>query len=164
MFSNGKSGETEKEVLLPASKNAYITGFSLSGGQPSNNVRPRVCDEADSSSNPNPMISMIPPPPAPVGSNFLCQKPRLDYGFQNYDLSTYRRYTTRFLTYKSWPKSHPIKADQLTRAGFLYTGEGDKVTCPWCRIQLTEWETYDVPIEEHRRHSPYCDFIKMLFP
>ena len=151
-------------MLLAASKNAFTSGFLLTGGQSSNNVRQRLSDETESASNPNPMTSMPPPPLGPVGGNFLYQKPRLEYGFQNYDLSTYRRYTTRFLTYKSWPKSHPIKADQLTRAGFLYTGEGDKVTCPWCRILLTEWETYDVPIEEHRRHSPYCDFIKMLFP
>ena len=104
MFLNGKPGDSEKEVLLPASKTAFTGGFSHTGGQSSNNVRPRACDETDSGSNPNP------------------------------------------------------------RAGFLYTGEGDKVTCPWCRIQLTEWDTYDVPIEEHRRHSPYSDFIKMLFP
>ena len=152
MFSNGKSVEPEKEVLLPASKSGFTGGFSLTGGQSSNNRRQRANDETDSTSNQNPMISMPPPTIGPVGGSFLCQKPRLDYGFQNYELSSYRRYITRFLTYKSWPKSHPIKAEQLTRAGFLYTGEGDKVSCPWCRIQLTEWETYDVPIEEHRRH------------
>ena len=62
------------------------------------------------------------------------------------------------------PKSHPIRQDALTRAGFLYTGEGDKVTCPWCKISLIEWETYDIPMDEHKRHAPTCEFVKMIMP
>ena len=62
------------------------------------------------------------------------------------------------------PKSHPVRPDQLCRAGFVYTGEGDKVICPWCKIRLIEWEPYDIPFEEHRRHSTSCDFLKMLMP
>ena len=88
----------------------------------------------------------------------------MEFQVKKYDLSYYQRYCNRFMTFQSWPKSHPIRPDQLSRAGFLNTGEGDKVTCPWFRIHLIEWESYDIPIDEHRRHSPYCDFIKMLFP
>ena len=57
-----------------------------------------------------------------------------------------------------------LRRDQLARAGFFYTGEGDKVICPWCNVCLNEWEAFDLAIEEHKRHSLYCDFILMLFP
>ena len=67
-------------------------------------------------------------------------------------------------TFRTWPKSHPIRPDALTRAGFLYTGEGDKVTCPWCKISLIEWETYDIPMDEHKRHAPTSEFVKMIMP
>ena len=50
----------------------------------------------------------------------------------------------------------------LCQAGILYTGHGDKVYCPWCRIMLIEWESYDKPLDEHKRHSPMCDFVKMI--
>ena len=29
---------------------------------------------------------------------------------------------------------------------------------------LIEWESYDRPLEEHRRHAPMCDFMKILTP
>ena len=50
------------------------------------------------------------------------------------------------------------------KAGFYYSGEGDKVICPWCNLNLTEWESYDIPMEEHQRHLPYCAFVLMLCP
>ena len=86
-----------------------------------------------------------------------------DYIFQC-DPLVYKKYVTRFESFRTWPKSHPVRPDQLCRAGFVYTGEGDKVICPWCKIKLIEWEPYDIPFEEHRRHSTSCDFLKMLMP
>ena len=80
------------------------------------------------------------------------------------DVNSLRKYDDRYATFNLWPKAHPVRKDQLARAGFFYTGEGDKVICPWCNICLNEWEAFDLPIEEHKRHSPYCDFILMLFP
>ena len=71
------------------------------------------------------------------------------------DYSGYKRYAT----FRTWPKSHPIRPDALTQAGFLYTGEGDKVTCPWSKISRIEWETYDSPMDEHKRHAPIRSFI-----
>ena len=75
----------------------------------------------------------------------------------------YKKFDRRLTTFKSWPKSIPINPDDLARAGFLYTGEGDKVFCPWCNICLIQWETYDNPFDEHKKHSPNCDYILMLF-
>ena len=76
----------------------------------------------------------------------------------------YKKYDDRLKTFKTWPKSIPIRPDELVAAGFLYTGEGDRVACPWCQIVLREWETYDRAKQEHQRHSPKCLFVKMTMP
>ena len=57
-----------------------------------------------------------------------------------------------------------MKDTALARAGFLYTGEGEKVMCPWCGVVLTEWEVFDDPHIEHRKWSPQCKFIDMVYP
>ena len=31
-------------------------------------------------------------------------------------------------------------------------------------FELTEWESYHIPMEEHQRHSAYCSFVLMLCP
>ena len=43
-------------------------------------------------------------------------------------------------------KVSPIPAQRYVKAGFYYSSEGDKVICPWCNINLTEWESYDILI------------------
>ena len=72
------------------------------------------------------------------------------------------RYHDRISTFTTWPKSHPIPAQRYVKAGIYYSGEGDKVICPWCNLNLTDWESYDIPMEEHQKHSPYCAFVLML--
>ena len=80
------------------------------------------------------------------------------------DPQVYQKYVSRYESFRTWSKSHPVRPEQLCRAGFVYTGEGDKVMCPWCKIKLIEWEPYDLPFEQYRRHSTSCDFLKMLMP
>ena len=63
-------------------------------------------------------------------------------------------YDERYATFGTWPKSHPICPDDLTRAGILYLGESDKVTSPCYKISLIELETYDAPLDEHRSMLP----------
>ena len=161
MFSNSKSADVEKEVLLSASKPSNNPGFVAGFSMPSNIKPPEKSDSVDGATSLNQRNSLF---PIYDKFDYQCHKPRMEFQFKKYDLSYYQRYCNRFMSFQSWPKSHPIRPDQLSRAGFLYTGEGDKVICPWCRIHLIEWESFDIPIDEHRRHSPYCDFIKMLFP
>ena len=81
-----------------------------------------------------------------------------------YDLYIHSSYRRRYDTFNSWPKSHPIRPENFCRAGFLYTGQEDKVLCPWCKLMLIEWEIYDLPFEEHRRHSPHCSYLDMVMP
>ena len=51
------------------------------------------------------------------------------------------RYDNRISTFATWPKSHPISAQRYVKAGFYYSGEGDKGICPWCKLNLTECES-----------------------
>ena len=84
---------------------------------------------------------------------------------KHFDFINYFKYDDRIFTFKNlWPKTHSMKAEDLAKAGFVYTGEGEKVSCPWCNIILTDWDPFDEAFAEHRRHSPHCDFILMLFP
>ena len=57
----------------------------------------------------------------------------------------YKKYDDRLATFKIWPKSHPVKGYDIAAAGFVYSGHGDKVICPWCQVALIEWETTDKP-------------------
>ena len=163
MFLNSKSAELEKEVLIPASKptnNFGVGGFSMATN-PTSSLEtnpPEKLDTVDAAPSLNQRSSSI----FPIYDifNYQYHKPRMEFQLKKYDLSYYHRYCIRFLNFQSWPKSHPIRPDQISRAGFLYTGEGDKVICPWCRIHLIEWESYDIPMDEHRIHSLYSDLFK----
>ena len=98
-------------------------------------------------------------------SNQANQKPYFGgFALSQWPPSVYQKYDQRILTFNTWPKSHPIHPGGTARGGFIYTGRGDKVYCPWCQISLVEWETFDIHMDEHRRHSPNCEFILMLYP
>ena len=144
--------EDVPDVVRPASKpssQGMVSGFSLQNNQ---NMRYTF---KGALSNTGLHI--------PCQSEFLKRNSNNDLT-QFYDLHIYSNYKRRYETFSSWPKSHPIRAEYLCRAGFLYTGQGDKVLCPWCKLMLIEWEIYDLPMEEHQRHSPHCPFLNMIMP
>ncbi|RWR99775.1 inhibitor of apoptosis protein 2-like protein, partial [Leptotrombidium deliense] len=55
-----------------------------------------------------------------------------------------------------------ISTDQLSRAGFYYTGIGDIVRCFACHGILYNWEVGDDPIMEHKKHFKHCKFIAKI--
>ncbi|XP_014670102.1 PREDICTED: inhibitor of apoptosis protein-like [Priapulus caudatus] len=64
----------------------------------------------------------------------------------------------RLRTFARWSVSF-VRPEQLARAGFYYTGSGDRVKCIFCSGRLQGWERNDVPIEEHTKHFPHCRFV-----
>ena len=66
-------------------------------------------------------------------------------------------------TFGDWPKKDVVDVNALARAGFFYTGNGDRVRCAFCRKCLVNWRPGDEPAEEHRRECPACPFVLQEF-
>ncbi|KFP75431.1 E3 ubiquitin-protein ligase XIAP, partial [Apaloderma vittatum] len=65
----------------------------------------------------------------------------------------------RLGTFVEFPPACPVSASELARAGFVYTGEGDKVKCFSCHATMEGWASGDSTVERHKRLSPNCRFI-----
>ncbi|NXE11959.1 XIAP ligase, partial [Lophotis ruficrista] len=65
----------------------------------------------------------------------------------------------RLGTFVAFPLGCPVSASALARAGFVYTGEGDKVKCFSCHTITEGWAPGDSAVERHKKLSPNCKFI-----
>lgn len=65
----------------------------------------------------------------------------------------------RLTTFVDWPHDHPIRAWDLSAAGFYYLGTGDSVKCYKCSIMLHNWDPTDTPWGEHKKWSPRCPLV-----
>ncbi|NWT04148.1 XIAP ligase, partial [Mionectes macconnelli] len=65
----------------------------------------------------------------------------------------------RLGTFVEFPLDCPVSASALARAGFVYTGEGDKVKCFSCHGTIGGWASGDSALERHKQLSPNCKFI-----
>ncbi|KFV66793.1 Baculoviral IAP repeat-containing protein 7-B, partial [Dryobates pubescens] len=65
----------------------------------------------------------------------------------------------RLGTFVEFPLDCPVSASALARAGFVYTGEGDKVKCFNCHTTIEGWLPGDSAVERHKNLSPNCKFI-----
>lgn len=75
----------------------------------------------------------------------------------------YRRYEDRLRSFADWPKFLNPRPEALARAGFYYIGRGDKVKCFKCGVMLHNWEPNDDPVEEHRRWSHMCQYLRIIY-
>lgn len=69
------------------------------------------------------------------------------------------RECSRLQTYTTFPSYCPVSALTLARAGFFYTGEGDKVRCFSCHATVEGWQRGDSAAGRHKTVSPNCAFI-----
>ncbi|XP_019343325.1 E3 ubiquitin-protein ligase XIAP isoform X1 [Alligator mississippiensis] len=65
----------------------------------------------------------------------------------------------RLKTFVSFPSGCPVSASTLARAGFFYTGEGDKVKCFSCQATVEGWEHGDSAVGRHKNISSDCNFL-----
>ncbi|NWI59636.1 XIAP ligase, partial [Calyptomena viridis] len=65
----------------------------------------------------------------------------------------------RLGTFVEFPLGCPVSALALARAGFVYTGEGDKVKCFSCQTTMEGWAPGDSAVDRHKQLSPNCKFI-----
>ncbi|XP_058066267.1 death-associated inhibitor of apoptosis 1-like [Anopheles bellator] len=68
----------------------------------------------------------------------------------------------RLSSFKCWPKSIRQKPQQLSDAGFFYTGSGDCVVCFSCGGGLNDWKQDDEPWDEHAIHYRYCKYVELI--
>ncbi|KAF3840815.1 hypothetical protein F7725_006677 [Dissostichus mawsoni] len=67
----------------------------------------------------------------------------------------------RISTFARFPASG-VTERSLARAGWFYTGVGDRVQCFRCNVTAEGWQAGDCPSEKHRQLSPSCSFIQSL--
>lgn len=68
----------------------------------------------------------------------------------------------RIESYEDWPKTMRQKPQQLSDAGFYYTGKGDRVCCFSCGGGLKDWEENDDPWEQHAMWYGKCEYLKLM--
>lgn len=66
----------------------------------------------------------------------------------------------RLQTFLTWPQDALIQPQELSEAGFYYTGEDDGVKCYACGVSLKNWEMSDNAWDEHKRWSPNCPLVR----
>ncbi|RWR98622.1 apoptosis 2 inhibitor-like protein, partial [Dinothrombium tinctorium] len=67
----------------------------------------------------------------------------------------------RLATFKNWSIDFISKED-LAKAGFYFLNDGDRVKCHYYKGVIYKWEPGDKPLEEHKRHFPFCSYLKLL--
>jgi len=72
-----------------------------------------------------------------------------------------KREADRLKTYERWPASF-MDPHRLSAAEFYSTNKSDVVRCAFCKVEVGRWEEGDDPFKDHRRWSPYCEFIRGL--
>ncbi|NWW87348.1 XIAP ligase, partial [Rhynochetos jubatus] len=65
----------------------------------------------------------------------------------------------RLGTFVDFPPGCPVSVSALAQAGFVYTGEGDKVQCFRCHATVEGWGPRDCAFQTHTVLSPDCEFV-----
>ena len=76
------------------------------------------------------------------------------------DFDQLRRESVRLSTFHDWPTWTHAQPVELARDGFFFTGLDDRVQCAFCRRFLQSFLADSNPIDEHRKHSPDCSFLR----
>ncbi|KAH9487775.1 Baculoviral IAP repeat-containing protein 7 [Bulinus truncatus] len=66
----------------------------------------------------------------------------------------------RIDTFKTWPRNHFLKPEDLSATGLYYTGISDCVRCFFCGGGLRDWEHGDDLWVEHAKWFPKCPYLR----
>ncbi|KFR06549.1 Baculoviral IAP repeat-containing protein 1, partial [Nipponia nippon] len=99
-----------------------------------------------------------------VGRHFTCSliKENLSTATGDLVLNIFEDEGVRLDSFKTWPAEARVEATALAKAGFFYTGEGDKVQCFNCAGCLHKWEEGEDPREGHAKWFPDPPAISRL--
>ncbi|XP_035664363.1 baculoviral IAP repeat-containing protein 3-like isoform X2 [Branchiostoma floridae] len=108
------------------------------------------------------VISMAPPRPLPAGQTVETCTTRGTTAAMAPEMARALDYTQeaiRLSSFRHFPDSVPVSATRMARAGFYYSGTGDRVICFSCGGGVEGWEYGDTAMGEHERLYPHCDFV-----
>nr|XP_045591760.1 baculoviral IAP repeat-containing protein 7-like [Procambarus clarkii] len=91
--------------------------------------------------------------------------PMTDNGVHQHTIAKRKDYLTlesRLASFNNWPERVTQKPTELSEAGFFYCGLSDHVRCYHCGNGLRNWETDDIPWDEHARWYPECTFLFLM--
>lgn len=71
----------------------------------------------------------------------------------------YKSEEERLKSFERWPLDF-IDKRVLAQTGMIYTGDGDKVKCYFCDVEIGRWEPIDHPVQEHMKWSPNCPLLR----
>jgi hypothetical protein len=63
---------------------------------------------------------------------------------------------------KGWDYRIPVSVEELSEAGFYYTGVNDEVECFYCLGGVYEWATEYAPLLSHEKYYPNCHHLKLM--
>ncbi|XP_064478349.1 death-associated inhibitor of apoptosis 1-like isoform X2 [Ornithodoros turicata] len=70
--------------------------------------------------------------------------------------------TRREMSFESYPRHAKGNKEKMAKAGFFYTGIGDRTTCFQCGNSLWNWDEKDEPLLEHARWYPDCAYVILM--
>lgn len=62
----------------------------------------------------------------------------------------YSQMNNRLNSFFGSPLAHMVPAERLARAGFYFTGYGDRVCCFSCQKTVENWYMGDTPVDRHK--------------
>jgi baculoviral IAP repeat-containing protein 7/8 len=68
--------------------------------------------------------------------------------------------TARLSTFRNWPLSCSIDPARLAAAGFFYTGISTTVKCFVCKVEISQWTKYSIPVLIHKMYCPECPLVR----
>nr|XP_043896626.1 E3 ubiquitin-protein ligase XIAP [Solea senegalensis] len=74
--------------------------------------------------------------------------------------SNFSSMNSRLDSFRGSSLAQQVPAERLARAGFYFTGPGDRVCCFSCQKTVENWHREDTPVERHKQVSPSCTFLR----
>ena len=80
---------------------------------------------------------------------------------KHFDKSNYLKRLETFYV-QNWPKQMAQDPSSLAKAGFFYSGMGDKCYTFCCGVGVHQWNHFDDPWKEHMKWAPFCNLPKLV--
>jgi len=68
--------------------------------------------------------------------------------------------SNRVKTFTNWPMPKPTPYELAAQGFVKFTSCDDMTRCVYCGIDLLRWQEEDIPSNEHKKYSPFCDVVR----